>query len=178
MKIVNGDIELIRLSLSNTEELFKVTDKNRNYLRQWLPWVDSTKSPSDSQNFIQSTLDNKNCAQFGIWYKGKLVGAIGFNSIHKENRKGTIGYWLDEDSQGKGIMTTACNLIINYGFKNLDLNRIEISCAVDNKKSCAIPQRLGFIQEGTLHESEWLYDHFVDHNIFALLKKNWKDLYL
>lgn len=175
MKLTDNNITLKPLNLDDSDVLFQLTDKNRNYLRKWLPWVDATKTIEDSKSFIQSTGDNKDAAHFGIWFNENLVGVIGYHFIHKSNRKGHIGYWLDEKSQGKGFMTAACRLLIKFGFEELNLNRIEISCAVDNDKSCAIPERLGFQQEGIFRQAEWLYDHFVDHKFYALLKKDWKE---
>jgi len=175
MILTANNIALKPLTLDDSDVLFQLTDKNRDYLREWLPWVDDTKTVEDSKSFIQSTIDNKNAAHFGIWFNENLVGVIGYHFIHKANRKGHIGYWLDENSQGKGVMTIACRLLIKHGFEQLNLNRIEISCAVDNEKSCAIPERLGFQQEGTFRQVEWLYDHFVDHKFYALLKEDWKE---
>ena len=66
-------------------------------------------------------------------------------------------------------MTRGCRALIAHGFTELDLHRVEIRCAVDNLKSRAIPERLGFRREGQLREVEWLYDHFVDHVVYGLL---------
>lgn len=111
---------------------------------------------------------------FGIWFQKKLVGVIGYHYINYQNKKATIGYWLDEETQGKGVMSSACKLVIEYGFETLGLNRVEISCSVGNDKSCAIPERLGFAQEGIVRQSEWLNDRFVDHKYYGLLKSEWK----
>jgi ribosomal-protein-serine acetyltransferase len=46
-------------------------------------------------------------------------------------------------------------------------------CAVGNTKSRAVPERLGFVQEGILHDAEWLYDHYVDLVIYSILKAAW-----
>ena len=70
-------------------------------------------------------------------------------------------------------MTASCGALIEHAFKELRLNRIEIRCAVDNQKSRSIPVRLCFKEEGFLHEAEWLYDHFVDHVVYAMLAKEW-----
>jgi len=71
-------------------------------------------------------------------------------------------------------MTKACIAMIHHIFNDLHLNRVEIRCAVLNSKSRAIPERLGFSQEGTIREAEWLYDHFVDHIVYSLLAREWK----
>lgn len=70
-------------------------------------------------------------------------------------------------------MTRSCRAYVSHSFQTLGLNRVEIRCAVDNRKSCAIPERLGFILEGTLRQAEWLYDHFVDHSVYAILSQDW-----
>jgi ribosomal-protein-serine acetyltransferase len=85
-----------------------------------------------------------------ILYEGEIAGTIGFNQLNKANRIGVIGYWLGDKFQGKGIMTRAFKAFINYGFKELGLNRIEVRVAVENKKSRALPERLGFTELGVI----------------------------
>lgn len=71
-------------------------------------------------------------------------------------------------------MTKACKACIDYAFNELKLHRLEIRCAVENERSRAIPERLGFTNEGTIREAEWLYDHFVDHVVYGMLEREWK----
>jgi ribosomal-protein-serine acetyltransferase len=63
-----------------------------------------------------------------------------------------IGYWLAEDYQGRGIMTDCVRMLVDFCFNELDLNRVYITCGFGNKKSRAIPELLGFVQEGILQE--------------------------
>lgn len=70
-------------------------------------------------------------------------------------------------------MTKACIAFINHAFSELQLNRVEIRCAVGNTKSRAIPERLGFTNEGTIRDGEWLYDHFVNHIVYGILAMEW-----
>jgi ribosomal-protein-serine acetyltransferase len=72
-------------------------------------------------------------------------------------------------------MTKSCRAVINYIFNELELNRVEIRAAVLNKKSRAIPERLGFTQEGIIRSAEWLYDHFVDHVVYGMLRDEWSN---
>lgn len=64
--------------------------------------------------------------------------------------------------------------MVDYAFNELNLNRVEIRCAVENKKSRAIPERLHFVNEGCIRQAEWLYDHYVDHIVYGMLKEEWK----
>lgn len=85
-----------------------------------------------------------------------------------------MGYWLAENCTGKGIITKSCKVIINYAFETLALNRIEIKCGTGNYKSKGIPEKLGFVQEGILHQAEYLNDGYIDLYLYSLLKKDWK----
>ena len=85
---------------------------------------------------------------------GELVGIIGTHQIHWINRTVSIGYWLGEGYQGKGIMTKACKAVIQYLFEECGLHRIEIRAAVDNQKSRRIAERLSFSLEGILRQCE------------------------
>jgi ribosomal-protein-serine acetyltransferase len=66
-----------------------------------------------------------------------------------------------------------CGPIVDYGFEVLNLNRLVINCASENKRSRAIPEHLGFTHEGTCRDAEWLDDRFVNHEIYAQLYTDW-----
>ena len=175
--IVGDDTELRLLEGRHAAELFALTDRNRAHLRPWLPWVDQTTSPADTRAFIAGTLHQlaeNNGLHVGIWFRGELVGVIGFLYVKWPSRKTEIGYWLDAAAQGHGIMTRACRALIEYAFSELGLNRVEIHCAPGNTRSCAVPERLGFTQEGVLRQVEWLNVHFADNVVYGLLASEWQ----
>ena len=147
---LDDDTELRLLENQHAEELFALTDQNREHLRKWLPWLDGTKSLEDSRAFITKSLiqyANNKGFPTGIWSKNTLAGVVGYNAIDWSDRTATIGYWLGAPFQGKGLMTKSCRALIGYAFNELKLNRVEIRCATKNKRSRAIPERLGFTQE-------------------------------
>ncbi len=175
---IDEDTELRLYEERHAQEVAELVDKNRAYLRQWLPWVDDSKTVEDSKAFIKHSLQqfaNNEGFQLGIWYKGKLAGGIGYHPINWASRKVEIGYWLGESFQGKGLVTKACRTLIIYAFAELGLNKVEIRCATGNIRSCAIPERLGFTREGILRDAEWLYDHYVDLVVYGMLAREWQD---
>jgi len=174
---VDSDLELRALASEHAPELFALIERNRTYLREWLPWVDSVRVVSDSEGFIAKTVSAyKETKSFtaGIWWRERLVGVIGHNRIDWDNRITHPGYWLSADCQGNGIMTRTCRALIQQAFDELDLNRVEICTAVGNHRSEAIPRRLGFTIEGVRRQGEWLYDRYIDLNVHALLKSTWR----
>lgn len=173
---INEDLSLRLLSGLDAEQLFKLIDESRSHLRQWLPWVDDMSSVDDSKRFIEHSMllfNNQQALTTGIFYQNKLAGLAGYNEFDWKNRSGSIGYWLGSRYQGKGIMTQVVSALIEYGFNHLQLHRIDIRAASKNLKSRAIPERLGFSYEGKLRESEWLYDHYVNHAVYSLLAREW-----
>ena len=165
----------IRVSLSiprYAEELFALTDRNRAFLRQWLPWLDETTRPDDTRTFLETQLHRfagGGSLHTTIFHKGEIAGVAGFNTIDRDNQIGSIGYWLGEEFNGRGIMTTVVRDLIGVGREFYALQRIEIRCATGNRRSRAIPERLGFSHEGTLRRAEKVYDHWYDHEVYGLL---------
>ena len=173
---IDNELKLRGLRPDDAEELFRVVDSNRQHLRQWLPWLDANKTVEHTVQFIESTLQQHarnegfTCA---ILLGGCIAGVAGYHPIRWSNRSVEIGYWLSQEATGKGIMTKCCRLLVDYAFAHLDLNRVVIPAAVHNSRSRAIPERLGFKKEGVIKDAEWLYDHFVDHALYAILKREW-----
>jgi ribosomal-protein-serine acetyltransferase len=81
--------------------------------------------------------------QTAIVCDGRIVGAVGFHGIDWDNRSSSIGYWLDAGHQGRGIMTSAVRALVDHALRGWELNRVEIRAAPDNRRSRAIPERLG-----------------------------------
>lgn len=180
MKIqVNEHTSLETLELIHAESLFNLINANRNYLREWLPWVDNMKTVANCTNYISDCKRfeaAKTDFGFAIVIDKNIVGRIGMHHINRQNRIGEIGYWLSNGMQGRGIVTNCCKIMINFGFTQLELNRIEIKCGVGNEKSKAIAEKLGCKHEGTLRQAEWLNGRFIDLHLYAMLKSEWERL--
>jgi ribosomal-protein-serine acetyltransferase len=174
---IDDDLYLKLVDLEDAEDMFLLVDTSREHLKEWLGWVDFTKKIEDSKEFIQGCMrsyaENKSMTTV-IFYKGNAVGTAGYNTIDWSNKTAYIGYWLHKDYQGNGIMTRVAKALTDYAFEYYKLNKVDIRAAVGNKKSRSIPERLGFVQEGTIRQAEWLYDHFVDHVVYGMLHDEWE----
>ena len=176
---VDRDLCLRLLEPRDADALFRLLDESRAYLREWLPFLDANQSSADTRAFIQSGLQqyaSQNGAQIGLWYRGEIAGVLGLHYIDWANRSTSLGYWLGERYQGKGIMTRSCKAVIDILFHEYGLNRVEIRAATGNRKSRAVAERLGFKYEGCKRQAEWLYDHYVDHAVYSLLAEEWRSL--
>jgi ribosomal-protein-serine acetyltransferase len=172
-------LELRPLNLRDAKPLFALVEANRGRLRRWLPWPDANRSILDSRAYILRVRARERVGaarSFGLWWRGELVGIAGFVWIDPINRSAAIGYWLARGAEGQGLMTRAVTALLRHGFQVLHLNRIEIRAGVRNRRSRAIPERLGFRHEGTLKQAERLADRFVDHAVYGLLASEWLEL--
>ena len=169
--------ELRLFDEADAEELFALVAANRAHLRRWLPWVDGNDSVAGTLEFIRASrkqLEEKRGTQLAVVCAGKIVGVVGYHTVDWENRSTSIGYWLAEEYQGRGLMTEAVRALVDHAFSVWKLNLVEIRAAAENARSRAIPERLGFTQEGVLRQREWLYDRFVDHVSYSLLASEWR----
>ena len=176
--VISESLTLSPITEDDADPLFALIDKNRSHLKEWLPWLDFNTTADDSAAFIDrsiQTATNNTAHVLTITYQNSLCGIIGFNAIESLHGVCEIGYWIDAEHQGFGIITRSVTTLINTAFKDLKLNKVCIPVAELNTKSRKVPERLGFKIEGIAREAEWLYDHYVDHVLYALLKSEWQN---
>lgn len=176
---IDNDVSLRMFTEDDAEEYYQLITNSKLHLKQWITWVESVESEEDTNESLKLRIEGlvRNGGYptwFAIIYKGKMAGTIGFNEIDKFNGVGELGYWLGKDFQGKGVMSRAFKTIIDYGFKELSLNRIEVYIAAGNERSRALAEHFGFLEEGRIRQKEWLNDHYEDQIIYGILAKDWK----
>lgn len=177
MKIIKitSDIILQQLSINDAADIFNTINTQRDYLGKWLPFVEHTKKQEYTEKFIMEATnapEDKFEYTFTIRINNTFAGIIGFKDTDRINKKTEMGYWLSENYQGNGIITKAVNKLCDFAFNELDINRIQIKCAVGNIKSKNIPKRLNFIYEGIERDGELLTGGFyTDLEIYSKLKK-------
>ncbi len=156
---------------ADASALYALIETDRDYLAQWLPWAQDQDLAATEQ-FIaeaEAQLARNDGFQAVIAPAGEIVGVAGFHSIDWTNRNTSIGYWLAEDAQGNGTMTTVVSALVDHAFTEWELHRIEIHAAPENRRSRAIPERLGFREEAVLREAELVGDRWLDSVVYGLL---------
>lgn len=163
----------IRLSIPQyADEIFALTESNKTFLGQWLAWLKASRSVDSTREFLQQQLHRfaqVEALHVTIFVDQQIAGVAGFNQIDQVNGIGSIGYWLAQDYNGRGIMTGVVADLITIARAPLGLQKVDIRCATNNQKSRAIPERLGFTHEGTLRRAEKVNDHWLDHEVYGLL---------
>lgn len=172
--IVEDGLELLVPIEGDARELFAIVDENREYLREWLPWLDDVNSVDDELAMIRRIRGDRNFNWvYLILSDGEIVGVVSLNWVDWDNRSFGLGYWVSESSSGRGIITKSCRRVIEHCFVDLKLHRSVIEVAADNHPSRAVAERLGLRLEGVSKDREWLYDRFTDSVMFAITAPEW-----
>ncbi len=106
---------------------------------------------------------------FAIDINGKASGGIGLHpltDIHIKNAE--LGYWLANPFWGQGIMTRAVIQIVDYGFKNLDINRIFARSFGTNIASQKVLEKDGFVLEGEFKDTIYKNGEYLDELFYAV----------
>jgi ribosomal-protein-serine acetyltransferase len=177
---VSPDITLKEVEANDAAAIFNTINSQRTYLGKWLPFVQHTCRQDDTEQFIASIINAPQSAHdlvFVILYKQQFCGLIGFKDTDRTNLKTELGYWLSETYQKKGIVTQAVSSLVNFAFNDMEMNRIQIKCAVGNHASKGIPVRLGFRLEGIERAGELLSNgEFVDLEVYSMLRSEWQSV--
>jgi ribosomal-protein-serine acetyltransferase len=174
---VDDEIFLRLSEERHADELFRVTDENRARLRHWMPWVDATTSADDTRTYLREVLRKFTEGReygFAVLDRGEPVGSIGLR-VEDDAGEAEVGYWISARAEGRGIITRATEALVRFSFEELRLKRVVILCAVDNVRSRAVPERLGFTLEGTLRQRELVPGREDrDQVVYGLLRSEWE----
>ncbi len=175
---VDDELELSLQYENRAEEGFALIMANYEHIREWSSWLNEDFTLEKAREYCRKheKFDTNTSDELGlrILYQGKIVGSIGLHEINRLDKSAEIGYWLAKEQNGQGLVTKSVVRLLEYGFEALKLNRIVIKCVPENVKSRAIPERLGFTNEGIEREGGWLQTRFVDHVVYSMLAKEWR----
>jgi ribosomal-protein-serine acetyltransferase len=173
---LSSGCELRLLEEADAEALAAVVAANRAHLSRWMPWA-AGHDVERSLEFIRTTrrqIATNDGLQTAIICDGAIAGMIGFHRVDWQHRATSVGYWLAEEMEGRGIMTHAVAAYVEHAFGAWELHRVEIRAAVDNRRSRAVAERNGFVEEGVLRGAERVGDRYLDHVVYGMLAPDWR----
>jgi ribosomal-protein-serine acetyltransferase len=146
-KLFNHDIKLERLKVSDSKELYQAIKSSYSEISLWLDWLTPTYTISSAEDFIYLQINNwTNELEYTFAIRnntGDFLGVISLHLFDKQNDVASIGYWMNSDFTGKGYCTQALKLIVANALKTLDLIRIEVIVANENRASQKVAEKAG-----------------------------------
>lgn len=139
---------------------------------------DAHQSVGDSRGYLRYAVRQYRQdlpASWGIELKEnhKLIGTIGFMWINRDHNSAEVGYSLAREYWNRGIMSEALSAVLNEGFMDLNLHRIEAQHEVDNPASGRVMVKCGMMYEGCVRGRLYNKGRYVDVALYAILRDDY-----
>lgn len=113
---------------------------------------------------------NKRSIYWGIAISNQLIGTCGFNNWNRTHKRCEISYDLSYDYWGQGIMTDVINIVTNFAFEKMEVNRVQATAAIDNVGSIKVLEKNNYVVEGRLAKYGILHDISKDYYIYSKVR--------
>jgi ribosomal-protein-serine acetyltransferase len=175
---VSADSELVLLPVDAADEVTALVQRNQDRLARWKDWVAEPLSVERSREWLQERIDDfASGRRIGTYLRvdEELVGSV---DMVIRGHIGEVGYWLDAAYEGRGLASAAVRALLDIGFGQRALERVELRTSPLNLRSRALATRLGFRYEGTLRHAVARpacdgSQAFEDAILYALLADEW-----
>jgi ribosomal-protein-serine acetyltransferase len=196
---VDEEIQLRNIHPDDAEALFDLMERNRARLR---PWIHPSSLPETAKaarlftvkclfNFYGDPTGPSELDQYfhelefyfppshrpldlGIWFHDELAGAIMMSRLEDSSTALEFGYWITAEHEGKGIITRCVSALMDYAIDEMDIQRFVIGCAVNNQRSRAVPERLGYRLHVTQPNGEVVGEFVYDRAIYGIRSSDYK----
>ena len=170
---------LRQLTMRDETEWINLRYANAQWLSPWDPT--SPMGPPESMTYRQMIAGKDEAARDGTGYswaialpqlhqsRPPLIGQVSLSAVqYGAARTASIGYWIDRNHAGFGLMPEACALVVDHCFDDLQLHRLEINVRPENAPSLRVVEKLGFRDEGVRRAYLHIDGAWRDHRTFAL----------
>lgn len=178
----DGDIILRTAEPTDGQLISDYFIANRAHLKQWEPRREDAFF--SEAGWTQRLIKLNELHRMGLGYyliiidseSGEMLGTVSFSNISRfPFHACNLGYSLGENAQGRGVMTRALKMAVNYMFNIQNIHRIMAGYMPRNQRSEAVLNRLGFKQEGFAEDYLLIDGRWEDHNLTSLINPNWKE---
>ncbi|WP_043486252.1 MULTISPECIES: GNAT family N-acetyltransferase [Streptomyces] len=169
--------ELRPLEPWQAEEFLAHMDRGREFIGQFIGLADRVTDLASSRAHLQAYAQ-KTAADagriYGIWTNGELVGGVLFKTMDLAQGTAEAGCWLEPSAVGKGLVTRAARVIIDWAIEERGIHRVEWQVAAGNRASVAVARRLGMTLDGVLRESFPYRGKRHDIEVWSILAPEWR----
>ncbi|WP_028399318.1 GNAT family N-acetyltransferase [Ectobacillus panaciterrae] len=179
MKLDGKEIYIRFTEEADAEDVLRLQNNNRNFFQLYSPKKEESFYTLETQlKSIQEAIEKRKNDQFysfAMFHKAtnELIGLVTFMDILRGALQSCfIGYFLDQKHNGKGYMTEAVKLVVQYGFEHLSLHRIEAGVMPHNIGSIRVLEKAGFEKEGIARKNVKINGKWEDHQVLAIINEN------
>lgn len=175
MKTIYSErLSLQEVSQKDAESLFHIWSNPEITKFMNIPAMTNVNQAMEMIQLFESLSREKKGNRFTISLTetNTVIGSCGFNYLDYENDRGEIGYELDKEYWGQGYMTEALKTLMQVGFSQFNLNRIEAKVEPQNVASQYVLKKIGCKEEGLLRKYEKAKGTYIDLIMFSALKED------
>lgn len=169
--------ELRPLEPWQAHHLAAYTDRVRAHLTPWLPWAHEVTDTDSARRFLRRYAERQAADEgriYGIWQGEELIGGMIYRLFDAEEGSCELGAWLAPEAQGRGLVTRAAALMIDWAVGARGLSRVEWKVSPANAASIAVAERLGMTHEGTLRSLFAMGGKRHDLQVWSVLADEWR----
>ncbi|NQX66172.1 GNAT family N-acetyltransferase [Paenibacillus alba] len=166
---------LRKMTLEDAVDIFDyASDVQVSKFTTW----ENHKNIEDTLTFLKIIMqkyENNQPSDWGIVHKetNKVIGTCGWVYINESHHRAEIGYALSPIYWNQGIITESMKQVLNLGFNELDINRIEARCMIGNLGSERVMIKLGMQFEGLIREQMFVKESYINIKMYSILKNEW-----
>lgn len=145
---------------------------------RFMNWGPNTRDETRrflERNIQAQVVKPRTSYELAITYKDELIGGCGLTVHSLQDKRAEIGYCIRREDWGKGIGTNVAGLLIEFGFNELGIHRIEAKCDPENHASYRIMEKNNMQREGILREEKYVHGEWRDSFIYSILRHEWID---
>ncbi len=179
-RLVHGDVGVRPFRLRDAQAWSESRVRNEEWLSRWegrqpglpeVPW-EERHSPGAFAAMLRTMRRESRAGRqlpFAIMLSGSLVGQVTVsNVVRGAFQSASVGYWVDRDVAGRGVMPTALALVVDHCLTEVGLHRIEANIRPENGPSLRVVRKLGFREEGLHPRFLFIDGAWQDHLSFAV----------
>ncbi|MEU6388979.1 GNAT family protein [Streptomyces sp. NPDC046939] len=173
----DGSAELRPLETWHAEEFLRHLDRGRDHIGQFIPFGKDAVDVESSRALLRRWAEKRvadNGGLHGIWLDGVLVGGVLFRIFDAAQGNCEVGCWLEPAATGRGLITRAARLLIDWAVEERGIHRVEWQAAAGNTASIAVARRLGMKRDGVLREANLYGGVRHDEEIWSVLAPEWR----
>lgn len=152
-------------------------NRGREFIGRHIALPDAVTDLASSRAFLQSYAEkaaDDTGRIHGIWADGTLVGGVLLRTMNVEQGVAEAGCWLEQAAVGRGLVTRAARVLIDWAVEERDIHRVEWLVSSANEASIAVARRLGMVRDGVLRESYAYRGERHDMEVWSVLAPEWR----
>jgi RimJ/RimL family protein N-acetyltransferase len=152
-------------------------DRGREFIGRFVGLPDVVTDLASSRAYLRGYAEKAMADTgriYGIWLAGTLVGGVLFRTMDVGHGSAEAGCWLEPAAAGRGLVTRAVRVIIDWAVEERGIHRIDWEVAAENEPSIAVARRLGMTRDGVLRDSYFYRGSHHDMEVWSVLAPEWR----